>query len=138
MKREVCGWYLEDNEDIHTPYINPVEGDFKGFPKTLIMTAEYDYLRPECELFTKILQDAGVSVRHIRYGGIVHGTLISFITFPPSQAGEIRRHLHQHIFNLRGVAQTIKGAMNNSSLADMAYAHSRILQYLCAQLTLRS
>lgn len=74
MKREVCGWYFEDNEDIHTPYINPVEGDFKGFPKTLIMTAEYDYLRPECELFTKILQDAGVSVRHIRYGGIVHGT----------------------------------------------------------------
>ena len=42
----------------------------------MIILAETGLLRnrPECELFTKILQDAGVSVRHIRYGGIVHGT----------------------------------------------------------------
>ena len=38
------------------------------------MTAEYDYLRPECEMFTRMLKEAGVEVRHIRYGGIIHGT----------------------------------------------------------------
>lgn len=74
LKNEACGWYLKENEDLHSPYINPVEGDFTGFPKTLIMTAEYDYLRPECEMFTRMLKEAGVEVRHIRYGGIIHGT----------------------------------------------------------------
>lgn len=74
LKQKASSWYLKEGEDIHSPYINPVEGDLKGFPKTLIMTAEYDYLRPECELFTKLLKDAGVEVRHIRYGGIIHGT----------------------------------------------------------------
>lgn len=74
LKKEAADWYLKEGENLHTPYLNPVEGDFTGFPKTLVMTAEYDYLRPECELFTKKLRDAGVHVRHIRYGGIVHGT----------------------------------------------------------------
>lgn len=73
-KKEVNGWYLRGTEDIHSPYLNPIEGDFTKFPKTLVMTAEYDYLRPECELFTKRLKEEGVDVRHIRYGGTIHGT----------------------------------------------------------------
>ncbi len=40
-----CGWYLENNEDIHSRISIRSRGILKGFPKTLIMTAEYDYLK---------------------------------------------------------------------------------------------
>lgn len=73
-KENVKKWYLKEGENTDSPYINPISGELKGFPKTLIMTAEYDFLRPECELFTRMLRKQGVDVRHIRYGGIVHGT----------------------------------------------------------------
>ena len=53
LKKEAERLVSEGGENLHTPYLNPVEGDFTGFPKTLVMTAEYDYLRPECELFKK-------------------------------------------------------------------------------------
>lgn len=73
-KELVRDWYLKPGEDTTNPYINPISGNMEGFPKTLIMTAEYDYLRPECELFTKMLLEKGTNVHHIRYGGIFHGT----------------------------------------------------------------
>ena len=47
--------------------------DFSVFPRTVVITADYDYLRYQGELFAKRLLDAGVSVRAIRYAGCDHG-----------------------------------------------------------------
>lgn len=67
-------WYLKEGTDLRDPYLSPIFADLKGLPKTLIITAEYDFLRAECEAFTRKLEEAGVPCRHIRYGGIFHGT----------------------------------------------------------------
>ena len=47
--------------------------DVSMFPRTLVVSSEFDYLRYQDELFAKKLQDAGVDVRAIRYGGCDHG-----------------------------------------------------------------
>lgn len=67
-------WYLEDGEDLRQPYLSPIFADLKGLPKTLMITAEYDFLRAECEAFSRKLEAAGVEHRHVRYGGLFHGT----------------------------------------------------------------
>ena len=30
LKKEAADWYLKEGENLHTPYLNPVEGDFTG------------------------------------------------------------------------------------------------------------
>jgi acetyl esterase/lipase len=72
--RELNGWYVPPGTDIYSPYISPIAAPAAGLPQTLIFTAEYDFLRIECEEYTDILRKAGVPCRHIRYGGITHGT----------------------------------------------------------------
>lgn len=66
--------YVPEDEDPMQPYISPITASMNDLPKTLVMTAEYDFLRLECEALTGKMARAGVNVRHIRYGGIVHGT----------------------------------------------------------------
>ncbi len=48
-------------------------GNLASFPRTLVVCSEFDYLRYQNERFAKQLQDAGVSVRAIRYLGCDHG-----------------------------------------------------------------
>ena len=67
-------WYLEKDTDPMDPYVSPIVASFKGLPQALVITAEYDYLRLECEALSRKLIAAGIKTRHIRYGGIVHGT----------------------------------------------------------------
>ena len=74
MGDECNGWYTETGEDLKSPYLSPLFGDPAGLPKTLLITAEYDFLRAECEEYSRRLCAAGVENRHIRYGGIFHGT----------------------------------------------------------------
>jgi acetyl esterase/lipase len=66
--------YIPAGTDKYAPYISPIAVSAGGLPKTLIFTAEYDFLRMECEAYSKMLQKARVPNRHIRYGGITHGT----------------------------------------------------------------
>lgn len=54
--------------------MNPMEAELFGLPETLVITAEYDFLRISCEVLSRKLNTAGVKNRHIRYGGISHGT----------------------------------------------------------------
>lgn len=67
-------WYLPEGMDRFHPEVSPITGGCQGLPKTLIMTAEYDYLRAECDVYLGMLKRAGVDARGIRYGGIFHGT----------------------------------------------------------------
>lgn len=62
----------------HEQLLNPLVSamyckDMAAFPRTVVITADYDYLRYQGELFAKKLFDAGVDVRAIRYLGTDHG-----------------------------------------------------------------
>jgi acetyl esterase/lipase len=65
--------YVPRGIDIYSPYLSPIAASPEELPKTLIFTAEYDFLRIECEEYTKMLRKAQVPCRHIRYGGMTHG-----------------------------------------------------------------
>lgn len=58
---------------------------YQGMPKTLIVTAEYDYLRKQDESFYKRMVDDGVEVRMICYGGMTHAFLDHIGYYPQSE-----------------------------------------------------
>lgn len=47
--------------------------DLSVFPRTVVVSSEFDFLRYQDEKFAKQLADAGVDVRAIRYLGCDHG-----------------------------------------------------------------
>ncbi len=56
------------------PLVSPLRArELKGLPPALIMTAEYDVLRDEAEIYGKRLAAAGVKVWIKRYQGVTHG-----------------------------------------------------------------
>lgn len=80
---DIC--YVQ-NSDRKNPYISPVDAkDKSGIPKTLICTAEYDYLRAECNYYGKLLKEAGVCVRNICYGGVGHAFLDKYGFYPQAE-----------------------------------------------------
>jgi acetyl esterase/lipase len=74
LNHDMNRWYVPKGEQLYGPYLHPIGASAAALPKTLIVTAEYDFLRPECEKYTAMLKKAGVPCRHIRYGGVAHGT----------------------------------------------------------------
>jgi acetyl esterase len=67
--------YLADPGDAKNPYASPVLAeDLSNLPPALVMTAEFDPLRDEGELYAQRLAEAGVRVRHKRWLGHVHGS----------------------------------------------------------------
>lgn len=68
------------------PLASPLHAkDLAGLPPTRVMTAEFDPLRHDGELFAARLREAGVTVAHRRYPGAVHGSLVLTRTWPPAQ-----------------------------------------------------
>ena len=66
--------YLSPDSDLSDPRISPLAvHDWKGFPPTLILTAEFDPLRDEGEEFGKLLWDSDCHVEVIRYASSIHG-----------------------------------------------------------------
>jgi len=68
------GHYLRNAADKKDPRIAPaLTKDLKGLPAALVITAEFDPLRDEGEVYGKRLQAAGVPVTITRYDGMIHG-----------------------------------------------------------------
>jgi len=78
--------YLSSPGEALDPLASPLRaGDLTGLPVTRIMTAEWDPLRHDGELFAARLSAAGVEVSHRRYPGAVHGSLALTGTWAPAQ-----------------------------------------------------
>lgn len=74
ISNDVISWYLPQGTDLKEDTVSPICADLSILPKTLLISAEYDFLRGSAEALAKKLNDAGVENRYIRYGGIFHGT----------------------------------------------------------------
>lgn len=78
FNRRSVSWYwnhyLSSPDEGDDTRVSPLlTEDLSGLPPALVITAEYDPLRDEGELYAGRLRDAGVSVLMTRYGGMVHG-----------------------------------------------------------------
>lgn len=62
----------EKKENYLISQINAPDEILEKFPKTLIFTVEYDYLRLEAEYFYNRLKSLGIKTRGIRYAGQTH------------------------------------------------------------------
>lgn len=80
--KRICDFidlYKSSEEDLNNPYLAPILAeDLSCMPDTLIITAQYDPLRDEAELFGKKLYEAGNRVEVYRMKDALHG----FISLP--------------------------------------------------------
>ena len=74
--------YQSSVKDRQNPYFAPIlEKDLRNLPETLILTAEYDPLRDEGEVYGRKLQAAGNHVKVHRIYGAFHGFFALGIKF---------------------------------------------------------
>lgn len=72
-------FYVASGADPADPLVSPIKrADLSGLPPALIITAEYDPLRDEGELYGRRLSEAGVDVIVSRYAGASHGFVAFF------------------------------------------------------------
>jgi len=68
------GMYLNSAEDAANPLASPLRAaDLSGLPPATVITAEFDPLRDESELYARRLAEHGVPAEVIRYAGMMHG-----------------------------------------------------------------
>jgi len=66
--------YIGTEDDANDPLVSPyLAKDLRGLPPALIVTAEFDALRDDGELYGGRLREAGVEATVIRYAGMIHG-----------------------------------------------------------------
>jgi len=78
LTRDTMKWfwshYLRDPSEGTHPHASPLRApDLSGLPPALVITAEYDPLRDEGELFAERLRASGVPTALSRYDGVNHG-----------------------------------------------------------------
>ena len=70
---QILKLYVQDQASKEDPLVSPImTPDYTIYPDMLIISAEYDYLRPQVEAFAKKAKDAGCQVKAVRYGGMNH------------------------------------------------------------------
>jgi len=74
--------YMNRPAPITDPYASPLLGSAEGLPTALIITSEYDYLRPQAEAYVRKLRRAGVEAKYMLYKGCVHATISLLGTAP--------------------------------------------------------
>jgi acetyl esterase len=78
--------YVRSEADATDPYVSPyLAPDLRGLPPAVIVTAEFDCLRDEGELYGERLRQAGVEATVLRYAGMIHG----FLGLPDVAAGDL-------------------------------------------------
>jgi len=66
--------YLNDEGEAPNPYLSPLRaGSLAGLPPALVITAEFDPLRDEGELYVARLREHGIAAELVRYDGMIHG-----------------------------------------------------------------
>ncbi len=78
LTRDTMKWfwahYLNDPSEAAHPHASPLRAkNLAGLPPALVITAEYDPLRDEGELYAQKLRAAGVRTALSRYDGVNHG-----------------------------------------------------------------
>jgi acetyl esterase len=78
LTRETMRWfwqhYLSDPAEAADPYASPLRApNCSGLPPALVVTAEYDPLRDEGELYAERLRAAGTPCVLLRWDGMNHG-----------------------------------------------------------------
>lgn len=81
--------YMNRPGPITDPYASPLFGSTDGLPKAIVMTSEYDYLRPQAESYVRKMLRSGVDVKYIMYKGCAHATISHLGHLP--QAYDIAR-----------------------------------------------
>jgi|GEM_PF-2040852 len=94
--------YLQNNFSSTNPLVSPFnmsQDVAAAFPRTLIITAELDDLRPHSKALADLLSQAGVSVQQLYYANVTHAFLNDTGVLPQAQdaAWETGLWLHQSI-----------------------------------------
>lgn len=83
LTEEIMNWfnkhYLRSPEDALNPLASPIYADLSDLPPAFIVTAEYDPLRDEGELYGALMRKNGSEAIVVRYNGMIHG----FLNFYP-------------------------------------------------------
>jgi acetyl esterase len=87
MRKWFDGHYLESPADAEDWRAVPLLADLGGVAPALVITAQYDPLRDEGELYGRRLGASGVATVVHRYEGMIHG----FAQFPVTQADDVVR-----------------------------------------------
>ncbi|WP_066302120.1 alpha/beta hydrolase [Arthrobacter luteolus] len=76
-------FYLNSGADPADPLVSPIKRkDLAGLPPALVITAEFDPLRDEGELYAQRLRAAGTAAVLSRYAGANHGFVANFSWIP--------------------------------------------------------
>jgi acetyl esterase len=76
-------FYIDSGADPADPLVSPIKReDLAGLPPALVITAEYDPLRDEGELYGQRLTEDGVKATVSRYAGANHGFVANFSWIP--------------------------------------------------------
>ena len=79
LELEMMEWFFThyttdvEHVDPQDARLSPLHGKLEGQPPAVVVTAEFDPLRDEAEVYADRLAAAGVHVDKIRYDGLIHG-----------------------------------------------------------------
>jgi len=96
------GHYLPSPHAV-VPYAAPLQApDLSGLPPSLIITAEYDPLRDEAEIYARRLIESGGAVELTRFEGMAHGffTMLGDLDQARTAANQVADRLRETLHHL--------------------------------------